>query len=40
MSANTIHDILAQFRQYTVDQRGKGDAFERLMAAFLRLDCA
>lgn len=38
MSANTIHDILAQFRQYTVDQRGKGDAFERLMAAFLRLD--
>ncbi|CDQ11755.1 putative helicase [Acidithiobacillus ferrivorans] len=38
MPVNTIHDILAQFRQYTVDQRGKGDAFERLMAAFLRLD--
>ncbi|MBU2772450.1 DEAD/DEAH box helicase [Acidithiobacillus ferrooxidans] len=34
----TIHDILAQFRQYATDERGKGDSFERLMAAYLRLD--
>ena len=33
MPANTIHDILAQFRQYATDERGKGDSFERLMAA-------
>jgi predicted helicase len=38
MSANTIYDILAQFRQYTVDPRGKGDSFERLLAAYLRID--
>ncbi|MGK9452743.1 hypothetical protein ACSSZE_16010 [Acidithiobacillus caldus] len=34
----TIHDVLSQFRQYATEQRGKGDAFERLMAAYLRLD--
>ncbi len=34
----TIHDVLSQFRRYATEQRGKGDSFERLMAAYLRLD--
>ena len=38
MTATTIRDILAQFRQYATDERGKGDSFERLMATYLRLD--
>lgn len=36
--ATTIHDVLSQFRHYAIEQRGKGDSFERLMAAYLRLD--
>ena len=38
MPATTVHDILAQFRHYATDERGKGESFERLMAAYLRLD--
>ncbi len=34
----TIHDILHQYEAYTTDQRSKGNLFERLMVAFLKIE--
>lgn len=34
----TIHDILAELRASSSDERDKGDKFEHLMAAYLRTD--
>jgi predicted helicase len=33
--ATSIHDILAELRSYSFDERDKGDRFERLMQAYL-----
>jgi predicted helicase len=34
----SIHEILAELRSSSTDERDKGDKFERLMAAYLRTD--
>jgi len=38
MSATTIHDILAQFREEELHNRHLGDRFERLICRYLELD--
>lgn len=38
MSATTIHDILAQFRDEELHNRHLGDRFERLICRYLELD--
>lgn len=38
MSAQTIHTILAQFREEASSNRDLGDRFERLICAYLKLD--
>ena len=35
---STIHEVLGELRATALDQRDKGDRFERLIASYLRSD--